>query len=85
MGEVVYLLCALTSTFCAYLQVRSYRRQKTRLLLWSSACFVGLAINNVILFVDVVIVPEVDLSLLRSASGLVAILMLLVGLIWESK
>ena len=85
MAEVVYLLCALTSTFCALLQVRSYSRQRTRLLLWSSACFVGLALNNVMLFVDLVVVPDLDLSVLRTGSALVAVLMLLVGLIWESK
>ena len=85
MAEAVYLLCALTSTFCAFLQVRSSLRQRTRLLLWSSACFVGLAVNNVLLFVDLVVVPDLDLSIARTASALVAILMLLVGLIWESK
>lgn len=85
MAEAVYLLCALTSTFCALLQIRSYRRQRTRLLLWSSACFVGLAINNVMLFVDLVVVQDLDLSVLRTASALVAIALLLVGLIWESK
>jgi hypothetical protein len=85
MAELVYLLCALTSTFCALLQIRSYRRQRSRLLLWSSACFVGLAVNNVMLFVDLVVVRELDLSVVRTASALVAILMLLVGLIWESK
>ena len=85
MAEAVYLLCALTSTFCAMLQIRSYRRQRTRLLLWSSACFVGLAINNVMLFVDLVVVQDLDLSVLRTASALAAIALLLVGLIWESK
>lgn len=85
MAEVVYLLCALTSTFCAYLQVRSYHRQRTRLLLWSSACFVGLAVNNVMLFVDLVVVPDLDLSIIRTTFALGATLMLLVGLIWESK
>jgi hypothetical protein len=85
MAEVVYLLCALTSTFCALLQVRSYRRQRSGLLLWSSACFVGFAINNVMLFVDLVVVPDVDFSLVRTASALAAVVMLLVGLIWESK
>ena len=85
MAEVVYLLCALTSTFCAFLLVRSYRGQRSRLLLWSSACFVGLALNNILLFVDLVVVPELDLSLVRTACALVAVVMMLVGLIWESK
>lgn len=84
MAEVVYLLCALTSAFCAILLLRSYRQQRTRLLMWSSACFVGLAINNVLLFIDLVVLPvTVDLSLLRSGTALVAISLLVIGLMWE--
>ena len=47
MAETVYILCALTSVFCAVLLMRSYRRQRTRLLLWSTLCFAGLAINKI--------------------------------------
>ena len=83
MAEVVYLLCALTSITCAALLVRSYRRTRTSLLLWSSICFVGLAVNNALLFVDLVVVPTVDLSLVRALSGLLAVTALLVGLVWS--
>ena len=83
MAETVYLLCALTSVACAWLLVRSYRRSRTSLLLWSSMCFVGLALNNALLFTDLVVVPTVDLSLLRALTGLVAVAALLVGLIWS--
>ncbi len=83
MAEAVYLLCALTSMFCAGLLWRSYRRQRTRLLMWSTACFVGLAINNILLFVDLVLVPDVDLTLARSGVALVAVALLVLGLIWE--
>ena len=85
MAETVYILCALTSLFCAVLLFRSYRRQRTRLLMWSTLCFVGLAINNILLFVDVVLVPDVDLRFLRSGSALVALSLLTIGLIWESR
>lgn len=85
MAELVYLLCAVMSIGCAVLLLRSYLRQRTRLLLWSTSCFAGLAINNIMLFVDLVVVPEVDLSVVRSGVALTAIAMLLVGLIWESK
>jgi hypothetical protein len=85
MAELVYLLCALASVFCAVLLVRSYRVQRTRLLLWSSLCFIGLAVSNAVLFVDLAVVPDTDLILLRTSIGLVAISMLLIGLIWESK
>jgi hypothetical protein len=85
MAEAVYLLCALTSAGCAALLLRSYLRNRTRLLVWSSLCFVGLALNNAILFVDRVIVPGTDLTLLRNATALAALLLLLFGLIWDSE
>ncbi|HEU0037000.1 MAG TPA: DUF5985 family protein [Kofleriaceae bacterium] len=83
MAELVYVLCAATSVFCAGLLLRSYFRQRTRLLMWSSLCFVGLAVNNILLFVDLVLVPGVDLTLVRTGTALVAMLLLVIGLIWE--
>ena len=85
MAETVYILCALASLFCALLLLRSYRRQRTRLLLWSTLCFVGLAINNLLLVIDLVLVPEVDLSLVRTSTALVSMLLLVIGLIWEAS
>lgn len=86
MAEIVYVLCALTSVLCAGLLIRSYRGNRSRLLLWSTLCFVGLAINNVLLFVDVVLVPDaIDLRLLRSLAGIAALSTLIIGLVWESK
>ena len=86
MGEIVYSLCALTSLVCAILLTRSWMRTRERLLMWSSICFVGLFVNNVVLFIDLVVYPtQVDLSLARAATALVAILALVVGLVWSSK
>lgn len=85
MAEAVYLLCALTSLFCTVLLWRSYRRARTRLLMWSTLCFVGLALNNVFLFIDLVLVPEIDLRALRTASGIGGLLTLVIGLVWESR
>jgi hypothetical protein len=83
MPSVVYTLCALTSLVCAGLLLRAYRQRRTRLLLWSSASFAAFALNNVLLFVDLLVVPSVDLSLLRAATGLAAVGILLFGLVWE--
>lgn len=83
MAEAVYLLCALTSLFCTVLLWRSYRRARTRLLMWSTLCFVGLAINNILLFVDLVLVPGVDLSFVRTGIAYAAIALLVIGLVWE--
>jgi hypothetical protein len=85
VAEAIYLTCALASIACALLLRRGYRGSRTPLLFWSSLCFAGLAVNNVILFVDKILVPSVDLGLWRSGSALVAMMLLLFGQIWESK
>jgi drug/metabolite transporter superfamily protein YnfA len=85
MGEVVYVLCAATSMFCAFLLWRSYRRQRSRLLLLSVVCFLGLAINSILLFVDLAVLPTTtDLRPLRTIVAFGSILVFLFGLIWES-
>lgn len=85
IAEGIYLLCAATSLIAAFLLMRQYRTSRTTLLLWSFIAFVGLAANNVLVFVDLVVVPAVDLTLLRSAAGALAIVALLYGLIWETR
>jgi hypothetical protein len=86
MAEAVYLLCALTSAACAILLLRSYFSSRSRLLLWSSLAFVGLALNNALLFVDLVLIPDgVDLSIVRSMTALAALVVLAYGLIWETE
>jgi hypothetical protein len=82
---VVYLLCAATCLLCAILLFRGYARTRVRLLFWSALCFVGLMLDNVMLYVDIVVVPEVDLMIWRKLPGLLAMVLLLFGLIWESK
>lgn len=84
MAETVYALCALTSLLCAVLLFRGYRRNGTRLLLWSSACFLGFFLNNLLLLVDVN-VPLEDLSIWRSLPALAGTLVLVYGLIWETR
>jgi hypothetical protein len=85
MFEVIYILAAATCLLCSVLLLRGYKKQRTRLLLWSGICFIGLMLENVMMYVDVVTVPELDLSLVRRLIGLVALSLLLFGLIWESK
>jgi len=85
MAEVVYILSSIMSIMCAYMLFRAYRRNPSHLLLWSSACFTLLAVNNIILFIDVLILPEVDFGglLIRNIAGAAAGSLLLFGLIWE--
>ena len=84
MAELVYLGCALTSSVCAALLLKSYLSARSRLLLFSCLCFAGLAINNILLFVDLVLVPDVNLELLRTSFALASLLLLVIGLIWEA-
>ena len=86
MPSLVYALCALTSMLCAGLLWRAYRASFARLLLWSSVSFIGLALNNLLLFIDLVVFPTaVDLSLYRSLLAAVSVMVLLFGLIWDSR
>ena len=85
MAEAVYLLCAVTSSLCALLLLRAYVRTGTRLLMWSGLCFLGLALNNALLVVDLIIVPDTDLSTWRLVPAVLGVALLLYGLIWESE
>ncbi|MGZ8378874.1 MAG: DUF5985 family protein [Gemmatirosa sp.] len=84
VGLLVYVLCALTSSACAVLLLRGYRRTRQRLLLWSGLCFSGLALNNLLLVIDTRFVPETDLSLLRTLPALVGVSLLLYGFVWDT-
>jgi hypothetical protein len=79
----IYLLCMLTSMACAWALLASYRRTRFRLLFWSGASFVGLTVNNLLLVLDKVVFPDVDLLPARLISTLVALLLLVYGLIDE--
>lgn len=83
--ELVYLLCIITSLSCTVLLFRSYMKQRVRLLLWGTICFIGLTINNVILFMDIVILEQIDLRVPRLLSSLTGMLFLLYGFIWDSQ
>jgi hypothetical protein len=84
-ADIVYILCAATSSLCAGLLFRGYRRSGARLLFWSALCFIGFALNNVMLIVDVRVMPEVDLSTWRMVPAVVGAGLLLYGLIWETR
>jgi len=85
MAAVIYGLCALTALLCAWLLLQAYRRSRYKLLLWSGLCFVGLTLNNFILIVDKLVIPEQDLSILRSATALISLMVLIYGLVWDAE
>ena len=85
MADSVYVLCTLTSIICAALLYRGYSATRTRLLFWSSLCFVALAVNNALLIVDLYALPEASLASLRGAVALAGLMVLLYGLVQESR
>ena len=85
MATIVYLMCALTSLACAMLLFRGYRASGARLLFWAALCFLGLALNNTLVFVDEQIIPTTDLSVWRSIPALAGVALLIYGLIWEVR
>ena len=82
---IIYLLCVATSLLCAYLLARAYRRGRTKLLIWSALCFALLAVNNLVLAADVLLLPTIDLTLVRLLTSLAAVAVLLYGFIWEAR
>jgi hypothetical protein len=85
IAKTIYLLCAATSLLVAMMLMRQYVISRTRLLLWSVISFAGLAVNSVLVYVDLVMYTGVDLSMYRSAAGAFAMTVMLYGLIWETR
>jgi hypothetical protein len=83
LPPTIYTLCLLTSASCAWLLMRSYARNRTRLLLWSALCFLLLAINNLFVVIDLVLIESIDFAVFRHVFTLMAISILLYGFIWE--
>lgn len=85
MAEITYILCGLTSIACAVLLLRGYLTAGMPLLFWAALCFVGLTIDNALLFVDLVLLPRVDLFMLRTIAALAGMAVLLFGMIWDIR
>ncbi len=85
MDKVVFVLCALMSLVCAALLLRGWLASRSRLLLYSALCFVGLMLNNVLLVLDKVILPATDLSVVTKVPALVGLALFVFGLIWEGE
>lgn len=81
----VYALCAGAALLCTLLLLRGYLFTGTRLLLWSTLCFAGLTANNVLVILDLVIFPEIDLFIWRTVAALLGVGALLFGLLWEGR
>jgi len=80
---IVYVLCFVTSSACAWLLGRSYLRTRARLLLWSSASFFLLAGSNFLLMVDLLVFTDVNLRIGRLLFSLAAVAILIFGFVWD--
>ena len=85
MVKLVFLLCALTAFACTWMLLRAWLRSRARLLLWSALCFAGLTANNVLLVLDRLVFPNIDLSGWRLGLALLAVLLLVTGLVLEEE
>jgi hypothetical protein len=85
VAATVYVLCTLASGLCAVLLFRTYSRNASRLLLWSGLSFVAMAVSNALVFVDFIVMPQTDLSLVRSLMFLLAASLLLYGLVADTE
>lgn len=83
--SLIYLLCFGTSLVCAFLLARSYATSRSRLLLWTALCFAFLAVNNLLVMLDLLVFPTANLVPLRQTAAFVAVSVLLFGFIWEAE
>lgn len=82
---IVYSLCLLTSTVCAGLLGRMFLKSGARMLFWSACCFVLLAIVNLIVILDMLVIPQIDFRLARLGLSFGAVSLLLFGFIWDNE
>lgn len=84
MAEIVYILCGATSLLCFVLLVRAYRATRAPLLLWSSVAFFCFTLGNILLVIDMIVLPQVDLIMYRTLINLVGVALLLRRLICDA-
>jgi hypothetical protein len=82
---VLFALALLTSAACMVLLYRAYRETRLRILLWSALCFVCLTANNLLLFIEVIVLPTIDLRVPRNLTALAGMMFLLYGFIRDSE
>lgn len=83
---VLFLLAALTCVACTVLLFRGYSASSSRLVLWTALCFVGLSVNNLLLFFDLAVyITEADLRIYRHLAALAGLACLLYGFISEGE
>lgn len=85
MAELIYGLCTILSLAIAVMLWRQHRRGPSRMIYWTALCFTGLALSNLVLVVDKLVFPDLDLRVLRHSISLLSIGLLLFGLVYEDE
>lgn len=85
MRAALYILATLTTLLCAVMLLRAYMQTRTRLLLWSGLCFLGLTVNDILTYVDLIMNPLLDQYTYRLTAAAISMTLLIYGLIWESQ
>lgn len=85
ISSLIYISYIGLTLTCASLLLTGYRRSRLPLLGYVGFCFLFLSLNSILAFVDLLLLPDVDLTFGRYASTLVALSILFVGLIWEGE
>lgn len=84
VAQLVYILSAFTSAMVTWLLWGSYRKTGFALLFWSALCFLGLTLNNILVFVDLILLPQTDLAVLRVTPAVLGFFALVYGLVKEA-
>lgn len=85
MNSFLYIFTTLTTLLCAFLLLRAYFNVRKPLLLWSGLCFAVLTVSYFLVWADLVLVPESEWYTYRLMSTAIAMSLLMVGLVWESR
>jgi hypothetical protein len=81
MPGLVYILCAATSLICAVLLFRGSIQTRNGLLFWSALCFFAMTANNLLLYVNFIVLPDVELLIAARLAAVLGIVLLNIGLI----
>lgn len=84
LAIAVYTLCLLTSASCMAVLAREYKKNRVRLLLWMSLCFLGLALSNFVLILDKFVIQDISLATFRVIPAAAGFGVLIFGLIWDT-
>ena len=83
MAETIYVLCFLSSLAASGLLMRAYFATHQRILLWTGLGFVFICLNNLLLIVDLLVIPDTDMSPIRHVTTLVGASLIVFGLVWD--